>query len=180
MMTLVGEVALSAFKCYKSLKAVARVKERLRFTLELGPEADLMDNFDNVMHHMRDLGEFMHTHLTTLIRTEQNTSVLSVAQLAMTSGFLRSVALYVGALDRDIPLVPFDPAQLAIDAMQMSSRLAFEGFTTETKRQDILDWSVNWVKRQMELDYGKNFRDVAEAEAIGSIGIAYYLSSLIG
>ena len=174
MMTLVGEVALSVFRCYRNLKGVSRVKDRMRYTLGLSADADLTDNFDKVMRHMRDLGEFMHTHLTSLIRSEQNTSILSVAQLTMTSGFLRSVALYVGALDRNVP-VDSDPAEAAFKAMQMSARLAFEGFITETKRHDILDWSVCWVKRQMELDYGKSFRNATEAEAVGQPGIAYNL-----
>jgi hypothetical protein len=61
-----------------------------------------------------------------------------------------------------------------MEAMKMTARLAFEGFTTETKRRDILEWSVNWYKRQMELDYGRHRQTLMEMEAVGTQGLLYF------
>jgi hypothetical protein len=168
MMTLVGEVALSIFKCYLHIRNITRFKERLQQTL--GPDIDHNDYFNEVKVIFRDLGKFILNHLLRLMRNEENTSILGVAQLTMTSGFLRSVAVLVGPLDIDA-VEDMDPAFTQLEAMKMAARLAFEGFTTETKRRDILDWSVNWYKRQMELDYGRHHRTLLEPEAVGIPGL---------
>jgi len=94
---------------------------------------------------------------------------LSVAQLTMTTRVLRSIAQIVGPLDIDEPVTDI---QKPVAAMKMIARLAFEGFTTETKRQDILNWSVNWYKRQIEIDYGRQYKGLStEVEAVGYIGL---------
>jgi hypothetical protein len=79
------------------------------------------------------------------------------------------MANIVGPLDRD----DFGHLHPTIASMQMAARLAFEGFQTETKRRDILDWSISWYKRQIELDYGKQYKNVTESEAVGQLGLQY-------
>ena len=164
MMTLIGEVSFHIFKCYKQLRTVAKLRERLRIP---DPEIDLDDNFMQVSNTERELGKFIYNHLVKMIRTENNTSILSLAQLTMTTSFLRLLATEVGPLDTD----EVTTSAATIAAMQMTARLAFEGLTTETKRRDLLDWTVNWYKRQMELDYGKSYKAVSEPESVGRAGI---------
>lgn len=167
MMTLIGEVSLNIFKCYKTLKSVARLKERLRMS---NPEIDLDDNFSQIHDTMRHIGKFIYNHLVKLIRTESNPTILSLAQLTMTTAFLRLFATDLGPLDTDekTDIIPL------IAAMRMTVRLVFEGLTTETKRLDLFDWSVNWYKRQMELDYQKGFsQKVTDPDAVGHHGILY-------
>jgi hypothetical protein len=148
-----------------------KFKERLRIN---DPEIDLDDNFAQISNIERDIGKCIYHHLVTLFRTEGNASILSLAQLTMTTSFLRILAIDLGPFDTEevINVVP------AVAAMQMTARLAFEGLTTETKRRDILDWSVNWYKRQMELDYGKIYKTVAESESVGHAGIVYNLPAI--
>jgi hypothetical protein len=171
MMTLVGEVSLSAFRSYWNVRNITRFKERLQRIL--GPETDLNHNLKEVKGIFRDLGKFILSHLLRLMRTEQNTSILGLAQLTMTCGFLRSVAALVGPLDTD-EVDHLEPLYYPLEAMKMTARLAFEGFTTETKRRDILEWSVNWYKRQMELDYGRHRQTLMEMEAVGTQGLLYF------
>jgi hypothetical protein len=171
MMTLVGDIALSSFKSYWSLRNITRFKERLQQTL--GPEIDLTENSTEVRGIYRDLGKFVFNHLLGLMRTEENTSVLGLAQLTMTCGFLRASATLVGPLDTEDTEYR-DPLYLHLEAMKMTARLAFEGFTSETKRHDILEWSVNWFKRQMELDYSRHQRNIVEVEAVGPPGLLYF------
>src|SRR5579859_1251529 len=87
MMTLVGDVALSAFKNYWNVRNITRFNERLQQAI--GPEIDLMDNLNEVKGIFRDLGKFILNHLLRLMETEQNTSILGIAQLTMTCSFLR-------------------------------------------------------------------------------------------
>ncbi len=169
MMSLIGEVSLNIFKCYNTLKSVAKLKERLRMP---NPEIDLEDNFTQIQETMRQLGKFIYNHLVKLIRTESNPTILSLAQLTMTTTFLRLFATHVGPLDTD-ETTNVTPV---IAAMQMTARLAFEGLTTQTKRLDLFDWSVNWYKRQMELDFGKGYsQKVTDPDAVGHPGILYPL-----
>lgn len=170
MMTLVGEVALSAFRNYWNVRNITRFNERLQQAI--GPEIDLNQNLIEVMGIFRDLGKFILNHLLRSMETEENTSILGIAQLTMTCAFLRAVAFLVGPLDID-DSEDIDPQYFPLEAMKMSARLAFEGFTTETKRRDILDWSVSWFKRQMELDYGRLHRTMMEADAVGKHGLMY-------
>jgi hypothetical protein len=168
MMTLVAEVAYPICKSYRLHKAVTKVRDRLKMTL--GPEVDLDANYKEVMTLMRDMGKSLHTHVIGLMRTEENTSILSVAQLTMTVGVLRSIGQIVGPLDQD----PVPENEKTYASMKMIARLAFEGFTSETKRQDILNWSVGWFKRQIELDYAKEFKRLTgDPEAVGYIGLQY-------
>ena len=164
MMTLIGEVAFTIFKGYATVKHVGKLRERL---LAQNPEGDLNAEYQKISITVLDFGKFIFEHLTKLIQTEKNPAVLSVAQLTMTTAFLRTMANAVGPLDGD-ELGRMHPA---IAAMQMTARLAFKGFQTETKRRDILDWSISWFKRQIELDYGKQYKNVSELEAIGQHGI---------
>jgi hypothetical protein len=167
MMTLIGEILSCIFKCYTSLRAVTRLKERL---LANSPDSDLNDNYVKTLEIVREVGKFVHTHLLNLIRTEPSASILSVAQLTVTSNFLRVLATQVGPLDTD-KILNVHPI---VAAMQMSARLVFEGLATETNRRDILDWSVAWVKRQMELDYGMQHKNVIDSDiAVGQQGIVY-------
>ena len=170
MMTLVGEVALSAFRNYWSVRNITRFNERLQQAM--GSDIDLNHNLTEVMGVFRDLGKFILNHLLSLMKTEENTSILGIAQLIMTSSFLRAVACLVGPLDID-DSQNMDPQYFHLEAMKMSARLAFKGFTTETKRRDILDWSVSWFKRQMEFDYGRLHRTMMEADAVGTHGLMY-------
>jgi len=140
------------------------------------PEIDLDDNFSQIHDTMRHLGKFIYNHLVKLIRTESNLTILSVAQLTMTTSFLRLFATDLGPLDTDEKrdITPI------IGAMQMTTRLAFEGLTTETKRLDLFDWSVNWYKRQIELDFGKGFsHKVTDPDAVGHSGLLYPQSTSI-
>jgi hypothetical protein len=166
MITLIGEVSLHIFKIYKQLKAVAKLKERLRIP---DREIDLDDNFLQISKLEREIGKFIYGHLVKLIRMESNTLILSVAQLTMTTSFLRHLAIETGPLDTD----EMTNSAPAIAAMQMTARLASEGFTTETKRRDLLEWTVSWYKRQMELDYGKAYKAVTEPDSVGVQGIVY-------
>lgn len=167
MMTLVAEVAYPICKSYKLHKAISKIKDRLRTIL--GADADLDENYEAVMSLTRDMGAILHAHVINLMRTEENTSILSVAQLTMTTRVLRSIAQIVGPLDIDEPVTD---TEKPIAAMKMIARLAFEGFTTETKRQDILNWSVNWYKRQIEIDYGRQYKGLStEVEAVGYVGL---------
>ena len=167
MMTLVAEVAYPICKSYKLHKAISKIKDRLRTIL--GADADLDANYEAVMSLTRDMGAILHAHVINLMRTEENTAILSVAQLTMTTRVLRSIAQIVGPLDIDEPVTDI---QKPVAAMKMIARLAFEGFTTETKRQDILNWSVNWYKRQIEIDYGRQYKGLStEVEAVGYIGL---------
>lgn len=167
MMTLIGEVSFHIFKVYKQLKPVAKLKERLRIP---DSEIDLEDNYIQIYNIEREIGKFIYNHLVGLIRTEENTSTLSVAQLSMTTTFLRALAIEMGPLDI------VEPTNLIanVTAMQMTARLAFEGIMTETKRRDLLDWSVSWYKRQLELDFGRNIK--AEPDAVGHVGVTYHAS----
>ena len=168
MMTLVAEVAYPMFKSYKLHNKINRLKERIKSSL--GPNADLDANYEQLNNLMMDMGKCLHSHVFELMRTEENSSILSVAQLTMTVGVLRAIAQIVGPLDADP--VPEDEKSLA--AMQMIARLAFQGFMSETKREDILNWSVGWFKRQIELDYGKEYRRfTGEPEAVGGRGLSY-------
>jgi hypothetical protein len=166
MMTLVGDVALSVFRCYWNIKNITRFKDRLRQTL--GPDTDLNENLMEVKSIFRDLGKFLLNHLLRLMRTEENTSILGIAQLTMTTSILRTMSLFVGPLDTD----DIEPVASPLEAMKMTARIAFEGFTSDTKRRDLLEWSVGWYKRQMELDYGRQTRAV-EVEAVGLPGLLY-------
>jgi hypothetical protein len=166
MMTLIGEVALVVFKCYKTLKGVAKLKERLTM---LVPDINLEENYSKIFHTMRDLGKFMHHYLITLIQTEHNNAVLNVAQLTMTVSFLRTIAVEVGPLDTD----DLAGSTAGLAAMRMTARIAFEGLCTPTKRKELLDWAVNWFKRQIELDYGRHQKGVVDPEAVGHAGIMY-------
>ena len=167
MMTLASDVALSIFRCYSNIKTITRFRDRLQQIL--GPDADLNGIWLEVKGIFRDLGKFLLNHLLKLMRTEENTSILGIAQLTMTSSLLRAMALLVGPLDTE----DFDPMYPALEAMKMAARIAFEGFTSDTKRQDILEWSVGWYKRQMELDYDRHARSMVEVEAVGPHGLLY-------
>jgi hypothetical protein len=166
MMTLIGEYALPIFIAYRKLKMVQKLKERLQHIYQ---GIDLNENFEKIEQAMRKLGKTILARLVMLIRTEENTSVLSVAQLTMTTTFLRALALEIGPLDTDEPVT----GNMAIPAMEMAARLAFEGLATQTKRKDIFEWTVNWFKRQMELDFTKHSRtpNVGGSEAVGFAGI---------
>lgn len=167
MMTLASDVASSIFRCYSNIKNITRFRDRLRQTL--GPDTDLNANLFEVRSIFRDLGKFLLNHLLRLMRTEENTSVLGVAQLTMTTSLLRTMSLLVGPLDTE----EFDPVYSAQEAMKMAARIAFEGFTSDTKRQDILEWSVGWYKRQMEMDYDRHPKAMVEVEAVGPHGLLY-------
>lgn len=164
LMTLIGEVALVIFRCYKTLKAVAKLKERMTM---LVPDIDLEETYSKIFHTMRDLGKFMHRYLIVLIQTEHNNAVLNVAQLTMTTNFLRALAVEVGPLDAD----DFSVSTAGLVGMRMAARIAFEGLCTPTKRRDLLDWAVNWFKRQIELDYGRHHKGIADSEAVGQPGL---------
>jgi len=164
MMTLIGDVTFTIYKGYSTLKHVGKIRERL---LLGSPELDLNEEYQQIYSTVREVGKFIFAHLVKLIQTERNPAVLSVAQLTMATASLRTMANIVGPLDRD----DFGHLHPAFAAMQMTARLAFEGFQTETKRRDVLDWSISWYKRQIELDYGKQFKNVTESEAVGQLGL---------
>jgi hypothetical protein len=170
MMTLVAEVAYPICKSYKQHNRITRVKERIKASLQ--PDADLDANYDKVVVLMTDMGNCLYNHVIMSMRTEENSSILSVAQLTTTVGVLRAIALVVGPLGRVLVTEADDDKGLA--AMKMTARIAFEGFSIDTKRQDILNWSVSWFKRQIELDYGKEYgRYTAEPDAVGGAGLTY-------
>lgn len=169
MMTLIGDVTFTIYKGYTMLKQVGKLRERLMIN-RIPEETDLNEEYVQISTTVReDVGKFIFAHLVQLVRTERNPAVLSVAQLTVTTGFLRLMANQVGPLDKD----EFGHLHPAIAAMQMTARLAFEGIQTETKRRDLLDWSIGWYKRQIELDYGKQYKNVTESEAVGQLGLQY-------
>jgi hypothetical protein len=137
------------------------------------------ERFPTIFRITRDIGKFIYSYLVNLIRTEENPAVLSIAQLSMTASFLRNMALHVGALDMD-ELSNANAAKSTprMIAMKMAARLAFEGFTTETKRRDLADWSGAWFRRQIDLDLHANDprrTHLPWDEVVGFDGVKYIL-----
>jgi hypothetical protein len=166
MITLVGEIALTIFQFFKQLKGVRMLRERMRQTH--GEDADLDDIYVTVEGIMRDIGKSIHGRLIGMIRTETSSSILNVAQLTMTHNFLRCATYVLGPLDSDNDT---DYNDDKFRAMRYSARLAFEGFTTESRRRDILEWSLNWFRRQLDMDYQKTYKNTMDADAVGQRGL---------
>jgi hypothetical protein len=169
MITLVAEVALSIFKSYKMLRNVAKLKDRLR--QELGADVNLEDNLLQIEDIMGEIASRIHSRLLDMIRTESNPSILSLAQLTMTTTIIRWIILNAGPFEQDTE-VELDHT---MSAMTTTARLVFTGFTTETKRRDILEWAVSWFKHQMDIDYHKMHKTTNDIDAVGQAGLQYVL-----
>jgi hypothetical protein len=178
MMTTVTELAFGIFRGSKSLFPVHKFRERLRMP---DPSIDVDGEYRECSASVTALGRFLYTQTVHLIHTEMNPSVLSVAQLPMTAALLRVVALEMGVLDTTPSEEAGDDGMEGVAmgvtqnvaAMQMAARLAFEGLCTETGRRDIFDWSVNWFKRQMELDCSLKGQGRGEPDTVGHPGVLY-------
>jgi hypothetical protein len=166
MITLVGEVALTIFQFFKQLKGVRMLMERMRQTH--GEDADLDDIYVTVEGIMRDIGKSIQGRFVGMIRTETSSSILNVAQLTLTHHFLHCATFLLGPLDGEGD-TDFDDDKFR--AMRYSARLAFEGFTTESKRRDILEWSLHWFRRRLDMDYQKTYKNTNDPEAVGHRGL---------
>jgi len=163
LMTLIGEVTLKVFPTYMLLNNAMKAKQ---FISSTHPGINFEERFPIIFRSARDIGKFIYSYLLNLIRTEENPAVLSIAQLSMTTSFLRIMAIHVGALDTD-EMSKDDPR---MTAMKMTAGLAFEGLTTETKRRDLADWSVSWFRNQIDIDYTGQ----EHPESVGPDGIQYF------
>ena len=179
-MTGATTLCLGIFRGYKSLVSIHKFRERLRIP---DPAINLDANYRECNDHLISLARFLYVQTVQMIHRETSPSILGVAQLQMTAALLRNAALDLGPLD-----TPSDNEKEGnemegiamgimpnVAAMQMAARLAFEGLSAETQRKDVFDWSVNWFKRQIELDCagGKGQRGVHEPDTVGHPGVLY-------
>ena len=177
-MTWATAICLGIFRGYQSFTSIHKFRERLRIP---DPEIDLGANYRECNDHVISVARSLYAETVRMIHRETNPSVLGVAQLQITAALLRNAALDLGPLD-----TPSDDEKAGdemegvamgimpnVAAMQMAARLAFEGLSADTQRRDVFDWSMNWFKRQIELDYagGKGQRGSQEPDTVGHPGL---------
>ena len=168
MLTCIGEVAAVSFRGYKQYRAINIFQARLR--KNESPEFNLDNNLSNVETLLRQLARLTHAHVLQLICVEQSTSVLNVTYLASLTNVLRMMAVLVGDFTQEDTSdgVVVDSALVG---MQVCARFVVEGFSSETGRRDLWEWSMFWFRRQMEIDHQKMSKNYGGNDAVGQFGL---------